>query len=122
MEPSLISLSWIFLVLSFDLISFPFTLPKPLSADLEDNEMLRKDNFDERGSFVEGDMILQPGMTNRAGIIGDIFRWPNATVVYQIDKDFSKDSIVLISFAKPFFLILNVKCSRGRTSYNPRRL
>ena len=51
-------------------------------------------SWEERGSFVEGDMVLPPGLSARAGIIGEMFRWPNATLVVQIDKDFCMQTLI----------------------------
>jgi len=58
-------------------------------------EIERRDNMDERGELLEGDIMLAPGQ--KAGIIGATYRWPNAEVPYTIDGAFTAAERTIIN-------------------------
>lgn len=43
-------------------------------------------------------MILPPGMDIRNGVIGDHLRWPNATLIYSLDRNFSQLYSIISQF------------------------
>jgi len=55
---------------------------------------VRKDNIEERGDLFEGDIVLTPGI--QAGIINETYRWPNKTVIYDLDPEFDNDEVRII--------------------------
>jgi len=67
-----------------------------MSKDIE-----RKDNFDERGEFYQGDMRLAPGTLQsiKSGIIGDQYRWPNNLVIYWLNPGWTIDELNIIQAA-----------------------
>jgi len=44
-------------------------------------------DMEEIPGLVEGDMILSPAQKN--GLINPAYLWPNATVTYQLDPNWS---------------------------------
>ncbi|XP_021949843.1 zinc metalloproteinase nas-13 [Folsomia candida] len=70
-----------------------------LSRPTEHTQDSRWDNFDERGPYMGGDVILPPGMDIRNGVIGDHLRWPNATLIYSLDRNFTSPELAIISEA-----------------------
>ena len=52
------------------------------------------DNFDERGSYFGGDMVLRDSQLEalKSGIIDDEYRWPYGKVPYVLDSQFGKST------------------------------
>ncbi|CAG7719365.1 unnamed protein product [Allacma fusca] len=53
----------------------------------------RRDNPEERGPYFEGDIILDE---TQGGLRNETYRWPQATVIYDVDPKFTIDEIVQI--------------------------
>jgi len=56
----------------------------------------RLDNIDERGPHFGGDVILPPGLDPKNGLVGEFLRWPNKTLIYTLDQDFSQSELRII--------------------------
>jgi len=57
-------------------------------------------NPEELGSYLEGDILSVPNSQGRSGLINTYYRWPNATIYYRIQGNFSKNNPDLKKFNK----------------------
>jgi len=82
----------VFVLIIGTLSPFVSSLPAKVTPQQQ-----HEDSPGELGKYFEGDMLTDPRkVMNRAGIIGEEYRWPNGVVPYDIHPDFDNEDRLLI--------------------------